>query len=114
MRRVSKTILSLIIASFFSLFLGGCESVNNKLTQYEAKRSYKNGQFVRAYRLSESLAYKGDSHAQYVLAYMYYHGMGFPPDHELALFWLKQSADRGYEPAIIALTQLEELTSSHS
>lgn len=108
-----KHILILILAPLLS-FVGGCESINGKLTQYEAKRSYQNGQFTRAYRLSESLAHKGDAKSQYVLAYMYYHGLGFQPDHELALFWLKQSADRGYQPAITALTQAERLTNDFS
>lgn len=106
----SRTINSLAIF-ILSLSLVGCETtVEKSLSMAEAKSSYSRGNLERAFRITEVMAYEGDSQAQYALGFMYIKGAGAPKNEDLGLIWIEKAADQGNPKAIAALDMIH----SHS
>lgn len=97
-----------MIKAFFFILLvlvAGCNEINRNLTFKEAKKNYYEGNHARSFRLTEALASKGDVKSEYALGYMYYYGIGAPQNKELGFAWIKQSAEKGYPPAVEAMNK---------
>lgn len=87
--------------------LQACEKrIPQRLSLMEASRSYNLGDHERAFRITEALAYEGDSKAQYALGYLYFYGIGTPQNRALGIALIEQSAKNGYEKAKIAYQQI--------
>lgn len=112
-----KTCQNLLIA-LFCLSLLGCATttpmpqqnyVCKKLTPIqtrsylEGKRYFRTGYYKRAMHELLPLACDGNAEAQYAVGYMYYYGYGVAQDTDTGYFWIRRSADQGYQPAIQAL-----------
>ena len=73
-----------------------------------ALAAYGERRFKEAQQVFETLAYMGDSEAQYRLARMRNRGEGEPRDPVAALAWWRVAADNGHEKASTAATELEK------
>ena len=65
------------------------------------KDSYKAAQCYKA------AAEKGNKYAQHNIAFCYWDGMGVEKNHDLAIMWMRRSAEQGYEKAYKALEMME-------
>ena len=74
----------------------------------QGKRYFQDGYYRRA--LNELLPYAADAdpEAQYAVGYMYYYGYGPAQDTDVGYFWIKRSASRDYEPAIVAKSEIDK------
>lgn len=72
----------------------------------EARSAYLAHDYARALPLLRQQAELGNSHAQYTLGYMYYHGEGVSEDMEEALKWIRMAAAQGDAHALEALSTL--------
>lgn len=102
---------NLFIIVFMSLLLQACASTRLHYQFQEgmqnAKRSFDSGNFKEAFCRLLPLAVAGCAEAQYALGYLYYYGYGVSEDTISGLFWIEESAKRGYPPAIKALSVLK-------
>lgn len=97
----------LLIGLITMLSIQGCEkTIPHRISLQEAYMSYSQGDHIRAFRLTEALAYDGNAKAQYALGYLYYHGTGAPQDRSLGISWMQQAAENGNDKAKVALKQL--------
>jgi hypothetical protein len=79
--------------------------VSSELAQ--GKRDFENGYYKRAMHQLLPLACEGSAEAQYAVGYMYYYGYGVAQDTDVGYFWIKRSADLGYQPAIKAMLYID-------
>lgn len=113
----------IILSIMISMLMTGC--VTNKKTApgtppqqimspataselEQGKRLFQDGYYKRALRVLLPLAAEGSMEAQYAVGYMYYYGLGSPQDTESGYFWIKRSADQHFQPAINALTIIQQ------
>ncbi len=73
-----------------------------------AKLLYLSKDYAGAAGLMLTLARRGHLQAQYVLGYMYYHGLGVPRNEKEAIRWITTAAARGYPKAMKALVVLDK------
>src|SRR6187431_3039731 len=66
----------------------------------QGKRYFEDGYYKKAMKELLPLACDGNAEAQYAVGYMYYYGYGVKQDTDIGFFWIKRSADQGFEPAI--------------
>lgn len=74
----------------------------------QGKRDFEEGYFKKSFKELLPLAVKGNAEAQYAVGYMYYYGYGVTQDAESGAFWIRQSAEQHYQPAIKALPMLNQ------
>lgn len=98
---------SLLLSIIACLMLQACASPRMSQELEQGKISFETGQYVEAFRELLPVAVNGRPEAQYAVGYMYYYGYGVPQDEESGLFWMRQSADQHYIPAIKALYMIE-------
>ena len=82
------------LAIFFQLFLI-CALFTNAwgLTNYErCVKAFFDKDFTNAYPICKE---EGSASAQYLLAQMYYHGLGVKEDDAEAAIWFRKSAKQG-------------------
>src|SRR5215208_4083184 len=72
----------------------------------QGKRCFREGLYKSAMTLLLPLAIKHQAEAQYAVGYMYYYGYGVAKDKDVGFFWIKEAADRHYEPAVTALMNI--------
>lgn len=105
---VSRGLISFLVFGMALLNTGCLKHINRNMTHYEAKTSYKSGDYARSFRLTEALAYKGEPQAIYALGYMYYYGLGAPMNKPLGLAWIEEAARKDYKPAVLAIEKITE------
>ncbi len=93
----------LLLASV--LLTSGCHTVT---TKQEIVYNYSQGDYLKAYRGANNLANTGDPVAQYATGYMLFYGVGTARDKDRARYYIRQSANRGYPPAVAALKMISE------
>ncbi len=108
-----KWFIKTFLVSFLSLIIMACATTKTPPHQTitpaamshleQGKRYFEAGYYRRAMRELLPLACDGVAEAQYAVGYMYYYGYGVAQDTEVGYFWIKRSADKGYQPAIKAL-----------
>lgn len=91
------------IISVICLMLSACTSTIMMERMQAGKLCFSAGNFRPAFCRLLPVAVYGYPQAQYAVGYMYYYGYGVCRDTEAGLFWIQQSADQGYRPAICAL-----------
>lgn len=74
----------------------------------QGKRYFHDGYYKKSMMLFLPLACDGNCEAQYAVGYMYYYGYGVTQDTDVGHFWIKRSAEQGYEPAQDALRLIEK------
>lgn len=104
MSKLGQYILIIII----SCGLLACASARMAEEVQSGKATFNLGNFKQAFAQLMPLAVKGSCEAQYAIGYMYYYGLGVEPHKESAVFWIKQSADQMYRPAVKAMKMLEK------
>lgn len=67
------------------------------------KEFYKQKQYKKVYNTLKPIASQGDAQAQYSVAYLHLYGLGIDKNKDKALFWIKKSAEQGFENAKTAL-----------
>ena len=72
----------------------------------QGEHYFDTGFYKHAMETLLPLACDGIPDAQYAVGYMYYYGYGVSQDTEVGKFWIARSANKGYEPAKIALNQI--------
>lgn len=97
----------LVIILLFS-FLLACASARMAEEVQSGKATFNAGNFKQAFAELLPLAVKCSAEAQYAVGYMYYYGLGVEPHKESGLFWINQSAQQMYRPAIRALQIIEK------
>jgi len=104
--------LRLLLVSLLSFLLMACATthmrsplVSSELAQ--GKRDFEAGYYKRAMHELLPLACNGTPEAQYAVGYMYYYGYGVAQDTDVGYFWIKRSADQGYQPAVKALGYID-------
>ena len=55
----------------------------------------------------KAAAEKGNKYAQHNIAFCYWDGMGVEKNNDLAIMWMRRSAEQGYEKAYKALEMME-------
>jgi hypothetical protein len=98
----------LICIIFLSSFLFGCASARMAEEVQSGKATFDEGNFKEAFAALLPLAVKCSAEAQYAVGYMYYYGLGVEAHKESGLFWITQSAQQMYRPAIKALKLIEK------
>lgn len=61
----------------------------------DADAAYRAGDFATAFRITETLAEKGDAKAQYALGIFYQQGKGVRQDYAEAANWYRKAAEQG-------------------
>ena len=61
--------------------------------------AYQNSDYNTAYKELLPFAKKGDMHAQYLLAEMYYHGNGVAKDYKTAFSWYQKASTQNHHPS---------------
>jgi TPR repeat protein len=105
MRLVAATLLAL------SMLIGGCATVPTPAddTFERARAAWEAEDYEQALILMQPAAQRGNPQAQYALGYMYYNGQGTEVNEEVAMEWIRRSAEQGHRPALQALSQLAAL-----
>lgn len=93
------------------LLLGGCATTTQKDAQTEnpelilaqAKKAYFEQQYQEVFQLLFPLAVAGNDQAQYVLGYLYHHGLGVEKNDQQAMNWIQRAASQGNKKALEAL-----------
>jgi TPR repeat protein len=93
------------------LLLGGCATTTQKDAQTEnpelilaqAKKAYFEQQYQEVFQLLFPLAVTGNDQAQYVLGYLYHHGLGVEKNDQQAMNWIQRAASQGNKKALEAL-----------
>jgi len=62
----------------------------------QALKAYRNGNYIKAFKMFKVLALFGDSNAQYSLGSMYYSGFGVLKNRSQAALWYRHSAQSGH------------------
>jgi hypothetical protein len=89
-------------------FPGSAPSANTVRLQEKAERAYRQGDYERAYGIwRDDLAEIGDKYAQYMVGYLHLAGEGVARDAARALAWYRLAAERGHEPLVRAMRDLE-------
>lgn len=104
------------LVGLLSLALLACATTHSSKTLSPASQSYlaqgkhdfTAGYYKSAMHELLPLACDGVAEAQYAVGYLYYYGYGVAQDTDVGYFWIKRSADKGYEPAIHALQMMEK------
>lgn len=116
-----------LLLALITLFMAGCAA---KKTQEipkqpritspattsvleQGKRFFQDGYYKRAMEQLLPIAAEGNAEAQYAVGYMYYYGFGAAQDTESGNFWIRRSADQNFEPAIKALTIMQQEQIKH-
>lgn len=113
-----QSFIKTILIGVLSLSLFAC-IVNNKLhpvplTSGDAselqkgKQLFEDGYYKKAMHRLLPLACDGNAEAQYAVGYMYYYGFGVAQDTDVGYFWISRSAEKGYPPAVKALTMITQ------
>jgi len=84
-----------------SLLLTACATETSQLQK--GRSDFQAGRYHSAYKTLLPLARQGNPEAQYAVGYFYYYGKGVKEDEQKAQYWINQSAQHGYAPAIRAL-----------
>jgi TPR repeat protein len=74
----------------------------------QGKRLFQDGYYKKAMEQLLPLAAEGNMEAQYAVGYMYYYGYGTTQDTTSGIFWIQRSANQHFEPAIKALTIVQQ------
>jgi TPR repeat protein len=98
-----KNIFCVILST---LFLFSCTSPKLSQELENGKLQFSNGNYKESFHQLLPLAAHGKKEAQYAVGYMYYYGLGVARDAESGIFWMKQSAEQGYQPAVDALQMI--------
>lgn len=111
-----KSIMRLVLISLLTLSIMSCATTKTPPHQTlspaamshleQGKRYFENGYYRRAMRELLPLACDGVAEAQYAVGYMYYYGFGVAQDTEVGYFWISRAANKGYQPAIKALSDI--------
>jgi len=89
-------------------FPGSSPSSLTVKIQQKAERAYREGDYERAFRIwRKDLVEIGDKYAQYMVGYMYLTGQGTEADIARAYAWYRLAAERGHEPLVAAMEELE-------
>lgn len=89
-------------------FPGSAPSSRTAKIQARAERLYQEGEYERAFRIwRNDLVEIGDKYAQYMVGYMYLAGEGVERDIPAAYAWYRLAAERGHEPLVDAMRDLE-------
>jgi TPR repeat protein len=97
---------------FISLsLLAGCASTTDKATSSEkpevilqqAKTAYFEQRYEAVFQLVFPLALAGNDKAQYVVGYLYHHGLGVEKNDREAMSWIHRAAAQGNEKALEAI-----------
>jgi TPR repeat protein len=87
-----------------SLCLVACTTTASKPSALQRGRAdFKAGNYHKAFNTLLPLAKQGNAEAEYAVGYFYYYGKGVREDEQQAQYWINQSAQKGYAPAIHAL-----------
>lgn len=101
-----------IIIACIASFLFACAKVEQTPTPpspkemselQQGKRLFEDGYYKRSLHYLLPLACDGNAEAQYAVGYMYYYGYGVAQDTEVGYFWIRRSANQGFQPAVKAL-----------
>ncbi len=93
------------------LLLAGCSTTTQKNTQTgnpevileQAKKAYFEQKYQEVFQLLFPLAVAGNDQAQYVLGYLYHHGLGVEKNEQQAMNWIQRAATQGNKKALEAL-----------
>lgn len=94
----------IVMILFFGL--SACASLKAPQELQAGKMSFEEGDYPKAFHQLLPLAANGNKEAEYAVGYLYYYGYGTPQNVPTGLFWMKRSADQGYEPAKRALATI--------
>lgn len=97
-----------IVMMLLTFLLLACASARMAEEVQSGKAAFDSGDFKRAFVQLLPLAVKCSPEAQYAVGYMYYYGLGVEPHKESGIFWIKQSAEQMYRPAIKAIQMIEK------
>lgn len=86
-----------------SSLLIACASARMAQNVQSGRVTFDSGNFKQAFAELLPLAVKSSPAAQYAVGYMYYYGLGVEAHKESGLFWINQSAQQMYRPAVKAL-----------
>jgi TPR repeat protein len=108
--------IRMLAIGLLSLFLMSCASMHTSTTHSlratseleQGQRYFKDGYYRKALHVLLPLACDGVPEAQYAVGYLYYYGFGVGQDTDTGYFWIKRSADKGYQPAIVAMQTMEK------
>lgn len=87
--------------------LSSCSSARMSQSVQRGKYNFEAGYYRKAFQQLLPPATDGNMEAEYAVGYMYYYGYGVSQDTETGSFWIKKSADQGYEPAVKALRSMK-------
>lgn len=91
------------------LMLQSCASSPQMSQELQSgKLTFEAGNYNQAFHQLLPIAVNGRREAQYAVGYMYYYGYGTPQDTELGLYWIGQSVQQQYPPAIAALGVIQQ------
>ncbi len=91
----------ILLISFLILF-----SLKGKADFLAGEEAFKNRRYTEAFNKFLPEAQKGDYRSQYYVGYLYLYGLGVNQDEDLALKYIKQSADQKYDTALALLGYL--------
>jgi len=84
-RKIFVLVCLLLVSA--SVFAGDLE---------DAKAAYERGDYATAVSKLTTAAKQGNSHAQFNLGVMYFHGDGVSRDQDKGVYWFKKAAEQGY------------------
>lgn len=102
MSTLNKFLILLIVA--MNLTITACSTTKSSLDQ--AKLSYAQHDYPRAFNELSKAAADGNPKAEYALGYMYYYGLGTDKNAKMAEKLFRQAAAKNYLPAEKALHKL--------
>lgn len=105
-----RILYKLLLTSCLAMVLFACakHSLYNESYLQQGKRYFQDGYYKRAMQDLLPLATDGNDEAQYAVGYMYYYGYGVAQDTQVGHFWIKRSAEKGFEPAKKALEMIQQ------